>query len=202
MFHHQMINFLEAAVVFLLLTNAFSALHGDMCHATAEAILGGCTGTNERRTQAQRNTRPQRLSVRDPAPPSVSKRTRGHRKVSGLASVHSRPSVAALGAALVLVSQHLLRRETLARAVHGFPSSYRPELHYMRGRGPRWWEKHGAVDPRLGDGGRCHRFILAEPEMDRLRSGAACGNEPAESCMLASTPRDGKVHEPQGLYAL
>jgi hypothetical protein len=20
---------------------------------------------------------------------------------------------------------------------------YRPELHYMRGRGPRWYEKHG-----------------------------------------------------------
>jgi transposase len=24
-------------------------------------------------------------------------------------------------------------------------SSYRPELHYMRGPGPRWREKHGAV---------------------------------------------------------
>jgi hypothetical protein len=26
-----------------------------------------------------------------------------------------------------------------------FLSSYRPELHYMRGPGPRWREKHGAV---------------------------------------------------------
>jgi hypothetical protein len=26
-----------------------------------------------------------------------------------------------------------------------FRSSYRPELHYMRGPGPRWREKHGSV---------------------------------------------------------
>jgi hypothetical protein len=26
-----------------------------------------------------------------------------------------------------------------------FMSSYRPEQHYMRGPGPRWREKHGAV---------------------------------------------------------
>jgi hypothetical protein len=26
-----------------------------------------------------------------------------------------------------------------------FRSSYRPELHYMRGPGPRWREKHGAM---------------------------------------------------------
>jgi hypothetical protein len=24
---------------------------------------------------------------------------------------------------------------------------YRPELHYMRGPGPKWREKHGPVDP-------------------------------------------------------
>ena len=24
---------------------------------------------------------------------------------------------------------------------------YRPELHYMRGPGPKWREKHGAADP-------------------------------------------------------
>ncbi len=24
---------------------------------------------------------------------------------------------------------------------------YRPELHYMRGRGPKWREKHGMTDP-------------------------------------------------------
>jgi hypothetical protein len=25
---------------------------------------------------------------------------------------------------------------------------YRPELHYMRGRGPKWREKHGIAGPR------------------------------------------------------
>jgi len=29
-------------------------------------------------------------------------------------------------------------------------SSYRPELHYMRGPGPRWREKHGSVTTRDG----------------------------------------------------
>ena len=24
---------------------------------------------------------------------------------------------------------------------------YRPELHYMRGPGPKWREKHGRIDP-------------------------------------------------------
>jgi hypothetical protein len=24
---------------------------------------------------------------------------------------------------------------------------YRPELHYMRGPGPKWYEKHGAATP-------------------------------------------------------
>jgi len=28
-----------------------------------------------------------------------------------------------------------------------FVSSYRPELHYMRGPGPRWREKHGVASP-------------------------------------------------------
>jgi len=26
----------------------------------------------------------------------------------------------------------------------GFLDTYRPELHYMRGPGPKWLEKHGA----------------------------------------------------------
>jgi hypothetical protein len=25
---------------------------------------------------------------------------------------------------------------------------YRPELHYMRGPGPKWHERHGIADPR------------------------------------------------------
>jgi hypothetical protein len=31
----------------------------------------------------------------------------------------------------------------LASRVRGMRDSYRPELHYMRGPGPRWREKHG-----------------------------------------------------------
>ena len=33
---------------------------------------------------------------------------------------------------------------------NGFRNTYRPELHYMRGPGPKWLEKHGArtrLDP-------------------------------------------------------
>jgi len=33
----------------------------------------------------------------------------------------------------------------------GFVDTYRPELHYMRGPGPRWREKHGAPQPSRSD---------------------------------------------------
>jgi hypothetical protein len=31
----------------------------------------------------------------------------------------------------------------IAERAPGVFDSYRPELHYMRGRGPKWREKHG-----------------------------------------------------------
>ena len=31
----------------------------------------------------------------------------------------------------------------LRQVVHEMLATYRPELHYMRGPGPRWHEKHG-----------------------------------------------------------
>jgi hypothetical protein len=31
----------------------------------------------------------------------------------------------------------------LRRMAHDFFHPYRPELHYMRGPGPKWREKHG-----------------------------------------------------------
>jgi len=31
-----------------------------------------------------------------------------------------------------------------------FLDTYRPELHYMRGPGPRWREKHDAASPHSG----------------------------------------------------
>jgi hypothetical protein len=64
--------------------------------------------------------------------------------MNGLTSIHSRPAAAALHMSgwrsrMIFVAKlwHELFRE--------FLSSYRPELHYMRGPGPRWLEKHGAV---------------------------------------------------------
>lgn len=33
--------------------------------------------------------------------------------------------------------------ERTRQLVHGLFSSYHPELHYMRGPGPKWREKHG-----------------------------------------------------------
>jgi hypothetical protein len=34
-------------------------------------------------------------------------------------------------------------RATIAERAPGIFDSYRPELHYMRGPGPKWREKHG-----------------------------------------------------------
>jgi hypothetical protein len=33
----------------------------------------------------------------------------------------------------------------LGAAISGLFDSYRPELHYMRGPGPKWHEKHGVA---------------------------------------------------------
>lgn len=33
-------------------------------------------------------------------------------------------------------------RELIRRRLTAVFASYRPELHYMRGRGPKWREKH------------------------------------------------------------
>ena len=66
-----------------------------------------------------------------------------------LASVHSRPSAAALGTSGCRSSMSFVAK--LWRDLfRDFLSSYRPELHYMRGPGPRWREKHSAVTTRDG----------------------------------------------------
>ena len=64
--------------------------------------------------------------------------------MSCVTSVHSRSAAATLStsswrSSIVFVAK--LWRELF----RDFLSSYRPELHYMRGPGPRWREKHGAV---------------------------------------------------------
>ena len=72
---------------------------------------------------------------------------------------HSRPAAAALGTSedrsgIVFVGK-LWR--TLFR---DFLSSYRPELHYMRGPGPRWRERHCAVPARDGARMSCPKSLI------------------------------------------
>ena len=69
--------------------------------------------------------------------------------MSGLTLVHSRLSAATLSTSYWPSSVSFVAR--LWRDLFkDFRSSYRPELHYMRGPGPRWREKHGSVAARDG----------------------------------------------------
>ncbi len=43
-----------------------------------------------------------------------------------------------------IARRHLLR--AFHRAIRPIFDPYRPELHYMRGPGPKWREKHGQDD--------------------------------------------------------
>jgi hypothetical protein len=61
--------------------------------------------------------------------------------MSGLTSVYSRPAAATLSTSCWRSSIAKFWRELF----RDFLGSYRPELHYMRGAGPRWCEKHGAA---------------------------------------------------------
>ena len=88
--------------------------------------------------------------------------------MSGLTSVYSRPVAATLStscwrSSIVFVAK--LWRELFRE----FLSSYRPELHYMRGPGPRWREKHGAVSTR--DGGIP---AVGQPTEMNQRAAAQC----------------------------
>jgi hypothetical protein len=50
--------------------------------------------------------------------------------------------------ALIGASAHEMGRRlfgAITRRVQDVFDSYRPELHYMRGPGPRWREKHGTA---------------------------------------------------------
>ncbi len=38
----------------------------------------------------------------------------------------------------------------LQRSVAGGGGAYRPDLHYMRGPGPKWHAKYGSLAPRPG----------------------------------------------------
>jgi hypothetical protein len=60
---------------------------------------------------------------------------------SVLPSSHLRIVFSAAGLMPLVNTWHRLRREIF--------DSYRPELHYMRGPGPRWREKHPHVPSAL-----------------------------------------------------
>jgi hypothetical protein len=49
--------------------------------------------------------------------------------------------LALIGAAVSEMGRRLIA--ALTRRVNNVFDPYRPELHYMRGPGPRWREKHG-----------------------------------------------------------
>jgi len=62
---------------------------------------------------------------------------------------------AQLTIALALTGGVQTLRRASAKLRGLFPSvsteSYRPELHYMRGPGPKWRERHKAAGPGLSD---------------------------------------------------
>jgi hypothetical protein len=56
-----------------------------------------------------------------------------------------------MAVALIGGVQTLRRAATKLRGLipSALTDSYRPELHYMRGPGPKWRERHGATRPGL-----------------------------------------------------
>jgi hypothetical protein len=63
-----------------------------------------------------------------------------HTRVKASRVHNARFAPAVLGTAFRTVASGFW--QTLAKALF---NGYRPELHYMRGPGPRWIEKHGTV---------------------------------------------------------
>jgi hypothetical protein len=61
------------------------------------------------------------------------------------------------------LAEYGLSQNQLAKAIGISLHRYRPELHYMRGSGPKWFEKHGR-SPRASHSvaGRLHIYIILE----------------------------------------
>ncbi len=60
-----------------------------------------------------------------------------------------RSEVTLIGASLRVLERRL--RIAIMQWARDTFDPYRPELHYMRGPGPRWREKHRVTAPRRGD---------------------------------------------------
>jgi hypothetical protein len=116
-----------------------------------------------------------------------------------LTSVHSRPSAATLGtdswsSCFPLVAK--LWRELFK----SFFDSYRPELHYMRGPGPRWREKHDAASPH-GSGAYAdvedvrNQFTVTAPDRSSSRPGAHAAGPASRPAALISAGRASRARK-------
>jgi hypothetical protein len=72
----------------------------------------------------------------------LSERFMGDFAMTCVASIHSAPSAGRVH--LDTLSIFVAIAESWQQLRKGFLDTYRPELHYMRGPGPKWREKHGA----------------------------------------------------------
>src|SRR5262249_39910907 len=89
------------------------------------------------------------------------------------------------------VSSFPLVAELWRELLKAFVTSYRPELHYMRGPGPRWREKHGAsslhgATPASAEGFARIRETHA-PGMVAPHPGAHAAGPPPRPAALSST---------------
>jgi hypothetical protein len=62
-------------------------------------------------------------------------------------SIHPRPSTAIFDLADWTPAFPVVAR-LWRELLEAFFDPYRPELHYMRGPGPKWRKKHGAPEPK------------------------------------------------------
>ena len=136
MLRDQVITFLEATVIFLLLTNAVSVV------AAAYAIAVA-TGLNNRRREAKALVVNKANAVLSAMWPSTAA-DRGKPPMRQAFTPGSRVAVLAI---MPTASDGRLAG-LWRKFVKDLFDPYRPELHYMRGPGPKWREKHGIADPR------------------------------------------------------
>jgi hypothetical protein len=69
-------------------------------------------------------------------------------QITATGPIRSEPT--RLGASVRALRQRL--RTAIVQWARDTFDPYRPELHYMRGPGPRWREKHRMTAPRRGEG--------------------------------------------------
>jgi len=118
--------------------------------------------------------------------------------MSYLTSVAPRPRAAGFGREAWAASFPLVA-ELWRELLKAFVTSYRPELHYMRGPGPRWREKHATASPHgaapAGGESLARTLETNAPGMFASRPGAPAAGRPPRPAALPSTglvPRAGR----------